>query len=200
MPKTYTDNERLYIKQRLREEAKQSLATMGVRKTTVDELVKRVNIPKGTFYLFYDSKELLFFDVFCAFHDEIQAKLITEIAGMKEDVNPEKLTKLIFGLYKMLEQSFMLKFMTDGEMEMLIRKLPPEVAEKHAQKDDLSIEQLVALVPNMKSANIRVFSAALRGIFLAMLHKHEIGNEFFDEALKIMIHGVVIQMFGGNGR
>ncbi|MHB8126555.1 MAG: hypothetical protein ACYDEJ_13120 [Desulfitobacteriaceae bacterium] len=30
--------------------------------------------------------------------------------------------------------------------------------------------------------------------------RHEIGDEIFDEALKIMIHGVVIQMFGGNGR
>ncbi|WP_286081321.1 TetR/AcrR family transcriptional regulator [Parablautia intestinalis] len=31
--------------------------------TTVDEIVKRVNIPKGTFYLFYKSKELLLFEV-----------------------------------------------------------------------------------------------------------------------------------------
>ncbi len=31
----------------------------GVKKTTVDELVKRVGIPKGTFYLFYPSKDCL---------------------------------------------------------------------------------------------------------------------------------------------
>lgn len=35
----------------------------GVKKTTVDELVKREGIPKGTFYLFYPSKEMLLYDV-----------------------------------------------------------------------------------------------------------------------------------------
>lgn len=62
MPKTFTDKEREYIKKRLMEEAQDCLRLYGIRKTTVDELVKRANIPKGTFYLFYDSKELLFYD------------------------------------------------------------------------------------------------------------------------------------------
>ncbi|MDY4210978.1 MAG: TetR/AcrR family transcriptional regulator [Treponema sp.] len=34
-----------------------------MKKTTVDELVKRTGIPKGTFYLFYPSKEILLFDI-----------------------------------------------------------------------------------------------------------------------------------------
>lgn len=64
MPKSYSEQEREYIKTRLKEEAAKCLAQYGVRRTTVDEIVKRVNIPKGTFYLFYKSKELLLFDVF----------------------------------------------------------------------------------------------------------------------------------------
>lgn len=74
MPKTFSDSERAYIRRRLMEEAKECLGLYGIRKTTVDELVKRVKIPKGTFYLFYESKELLFFDVFCTLHDEMQKK------------------------------------------------------------------------------------------------------------------------------
>lgn len=169
----------------------------GMRKTTVDELVRRVNIPKGTFYLFYDSKELLFFDVFLAFHDEVQARLLSEIKAMEGNVDASGLTEVIFGLCKLVEGSFMLRFMTDGELELLIRKLPPEVAAKHAELDDFSVEQLLCLVPDMKAERVRVFSAALRGIFLAMLYKNEIGEEVFDEALRVMIRGVVTQMFEG---
>lgn len=197
MPKTFSENEREYIKQRLKEEAKLCLTQFGVRKTTVDELVKRVKIPKGTFYLFYESKELLLFEVFLAFHDEIQAKLISDITALNGELDAQKFTELIWGLYKTVEESFMLQFMTNGEMELLIRKLPPEVAKIHTEKDDFSVEKLISLVPKMKNVNCKAFSAALRGIFLAMLHKHEIGEEVFDEALKIMIHGVVIQMFEG---
>ncbi len=197
MPKTFTENERSYIKQRLMEEAEHCLIRYGARKTTVDELVKRVNIPKGTFYLFYDSKERLFYDVFCRFHDQIHEKMLSETAYMKQDLSPARLTELIFKLYKTVEGSFLLKFMTEGDLEMMLRKLPPEAAEKHAEKDDFSIEQLISSVPGLKPDRIRVFSAALRGVFLSMLHRHEVGDEVFDDALKVMIHGVVIQMFGG---
>lgn len=63
MPRTFSEQERTYIQEQLRAEAKKCLATYGIRKTTVDELVRRVGIPKGTFYLFYESKERLLFEV-----------------------------------------------------------------------------------------------------------------------------------------
>lgn len=56
VPKSYSEQERAYIRERLKEEAADCLATYGVRRTTVDEIVRRVNIPKGTFYLFYQSE------------------------------------------------------------------------------------------------------------------------------------------------
>ncbi len=195
MPKSYSENERTYIKRRLMEEARLCLDRFGLRKTTVDELVKRVNIPKGTFYLFYESKELLFFDVLSEFQNEVQAKLFREISSQKDGINPSTLTRLLWELYKAVEKSFLLKFVTNGELELLIRKLPPRVAQEHAAVDDLHVEHLLSLVPNMKKDKLQVFSAALRGIFLSMLHKHEIGAEVFDDALKMMIHGVVLQMF-----
>lgn len=197
MPKTFTDNEREYIRKRLREEAKKCLASYGIRKTTIDELVKRVNIAKGTFYLFYESKELLFYDVICEFHDEIQEKLMKEIAEIQEDITPKQFTKLIFGLYKMVDESFMIRLLTGEEMEYLLRKLPPDIAKEHAIKDNLSIERLFAAVPQFQAADVKVTSGALRGIFLTMLYKHEIGEDVFDDALKMMIYGVVLQIFEG---
>ena len=59
MPKIYSEEEKKQIIQRLKEEANILMQEKGVKKTTVDELVKRVGIPKGTFYLFYPSKEML---------------------------------------------------------------------------------------------------------------------------------------------
>lgn len=197
MPKTFSNDEREYIRKRLLEEAKACLSLYGVKKTTVDELVKRVKIPKGTFYLFYESKELLFFDLFCAMHDEYQEKLVAEISVLRNGVDSEQLTDIIFGLYKSLDGSFMLKLITSGEMELLFRKLPPAISKQHAEKDDFRVEELVSLVPNMKADHIRIYSAALRGIFVSLLHKQEVGDDVFDEALRVMIRGVVTQMYEG---
>ena len=58
--KAFDDNERKLIKDKLKEGALLFIQQQGVRKTSVDELVKYANISKGAFYLFYTSKELLF--------------------------------------------------------------------------------------------------------------------------------------------
>ena len=70
MPKVYSEEEKQDIIRRLKEEANNLMLERGVKKTTVDELVKRVGIPKGTFYLFYQSKEMLLFDCSQDFHHE----------------------------------------------------------------------------------------------------------------------------------
>lgn len=195
MPKSFSDNERTIIRKRLLDEAEICLSTYGIRKTTVDELVRRVNIPKGTFYLFYESKELLFLDVFNRFHDEMHERYLAEIDKMDNAVTPQQLTDFIFRIYKETKESFLLKFMASGELELLIRKLPAELAQAQVEKDDFSIEKLLHLIPNIKNENRKVISTALRAIFMTMLHEQEIGAEVFDDALKLLIRGVVNQMF-----
>ncbi len=198
MPKALSEIERTYIKNRLLKEARESMLRHGIKKTTVDDLVKRVGIPKGTFYLFYESKELLLFDVFCALHDEYQEKIMDEIKQIQGEINADNLTDLIFNMYKLMDQSDIAQLMAGGEIEMLFRKLPPEISKQHAEEDKFRVEELVSMVPNMDSDRIEVFSAALRGVFLAILNKREVGEAVFDDALRVMIRGVVIQMFKGD--
>lgn len=102
MPKSYSDQEREYITKRLKEEAAACMAQYGIRRTTVDEIVNRVNIPKGTFYLFYKSKELLLFEVIQEQHETVNRELFKAISEIAHtDFSAEKLTDLIFDFYKM---------------------------------------------------------------------------------------------------
>ncbi len=197
MPKALSEKERAYVKQRLMEEAEDCLAKYGVRKTTVDELVKRVHIPKGTFYLFYESKEQLFYDVLLKFHEDIQHELMEKLSSLLKSITPDALTDAIFSMYQRVESSFLYPLMMSGEIELFMQKLSPEIVEAHAHTDDLQVEQLIRLVPNMQAEHVAHFSAALRAVFLSMLHKREIGEQAFGEALYILIRGVVKQMFEG---
>jgi AcrR family transcriptional regulator len=199
MPKALTDNERTFIKKRLMEEARSCIVQFGVRKTTVDELVKRVNIPKGTFYLFYKSKELLFFDVFCELHDVLKAELLNQIKAMNGNITPDTVTEMLFKLCKQVDDTFLYTFIASGDLELLVRKLPAEVAKAHTLKDDFSMENLLSMLPGVKAGdNIRTFSAVLRAVFCTMLHKREIGEDVFDDAIRIMLRGVVRQLFEGD--
>ena len=48
----------------LLKETRHCAVTLGMKKTSVDQLTKAVGIAKGSFYKFYESKEMLFFAVF----------------------------------------------------------------------------------------------------------------------------------------
>lgn len=195
MPKSYTEQEREYIRKRLKEEAAKCLARYGVRRTTVDEIVKRVNIPKGTFYLFYKSKELLLFEVIEEQQEQINRELYQTISGIAgTEFSAKRLTDAIFEFYKAAEKMPILKLIDVGEVELLVRKLPREIVEGHFQDDTDMIEKMLALFPVKKDVNLKVVSAAFHAIYFATLHKEEIGEESYEEALYSLIYGIVIQM------
>lgn len=196
MPKCFSDQEREYIRNRLKEEAAACMAQYGIRRTTVDEIVKRVNIPKGTFYLFYKSKELLLFDVILEQHELINQKLYQAVSEIAEDdFSPEKLTEVIFNFFKMTEELPILKLLNSDEVELLARKLPKEIVDQHFGNDTTMIEQVFAMLPVKKDVNPKVISSAFHGIYFATLHKTEIREEQYDQALRTLIYGVVIQTF-----
>lgn len=195
MPKCYSDQEREYIKKRLKEEAAACMGQFGIRRTTVDELVKRVNIPKGTFYLFYRSKELLLFDVIQEQHELVNQKMYQAISEISaQSFSAEKLTDMIFEFYKMTEEMPIFRLMDSEEIELLVRKLPREVVEAHLQDDTDTIQKMFALLPVKKEADVKVMSAAFHAIYYATLHKKEIGEEEYDQALRMLIYGVVTQI------
>ena len=194
MPKSYSDAEKEYIVKRLKEEAAKCLAQYGVRRTTVDELVKRVCIPKGTFYLFYKSKELLLFEVIQEQHDAINNDLAKALSGISaKDLNADVLTDLIFGFFKKTDDMPILKLLDTGEVELLVRKLPREVVEAHYKDDTDTIETMISMFPLKKKVDVKTISAAFHAIYFATLHKEEIGADSYDQALRMLIYGLVKQ-------
>lgn len=195
LPKAYSDQEKEYIRKRLKEEAAKCLAQYGIKRTTVDEIVHRVKIPKGTFYLFYQSKEMLLFEVILEQHDLIEEKLWKEISTIApQDFNAEKLTDIIVGFYQMAGEMPILKLLNSGEIELLARKLPPEVLEEHLGHDNAMVDRLFASFPIKNNVDTRALSAAFRAIYFSTLHKEEIGEEHYEEGLRLMVVGLINQL------
>ncbi len=194
MPKAFSVQEREAIREQLKMEARQCLQTLGMKKTTVDELVKRIHIPKGTFYLFYASKELLFFDVLMDFHNAIQAELIA-VLHQQQAFDTKGLVSVLYSLFKRVDGSFLATMIQNRDIELLMRKLPPHIVQDHMQADDLSMERFLSLLPvSIEEHKIQVFSAALRAVFLSMLYKDQVGQGVFDEALQLLLTGIVSQL------
>ncbi len=195
MPIALTNNERIIIKKRLQEAAESSLIKYGAKKTTVDSLVKSANIPKGTFYLFYPSKAMLLYEVFQIKHDELQESFVKRVFEIKDNLSPSKVTNLVFDVYKKLESSFLMSFMTGGDLELVLSKLPIDVIKKHIEGDEISMDKILSLIPNVNKEMNDLYSASLRLVMSSVIHKKEIGIEYYDEALMLSIRGIINQMF-----
>ena len=194
MPKTFSESERAYITERLKTEAKKCLATYGIRKTTIDELVKRVGIPKGTFYLFYESKERLLFEVIMEFDAEAQNQMLQEVSALPNGPDVETFTDIILRFYRRLDESFLPRLMQNGELEYFMKTVPPELSRQHAERDREAMTRMFAAFPKMQEQRVAEFSAAFRGVFLSLLFKDEIGAEIYEDALRILVRGVALQM------
>ncbi|MDD6771477.1 MAG: TetR/AcrR family transcriptional regulator [Inconstantimicrobium porci] len=195
MPRAYNDKEREIIVNDLRKAALDCLKQYGVRKTTVDELVKRANIPKGTFYLFYQSKEMLLYDAINVLHDDIQSQLMAELEKtVTDEFGVDDLTDIIYYYFKITDESNIISILEHGDLELILRKIPVKEVTKHFEKDKISLDKLVELIPAIRNKDLSVYECALRSIFLSMLHKREVGEEHFDECIRLLIRGIVIQI------
>ena len=67
----FTNYETEQLHKALLKETRHCAVTLGMKKTSVDQLTKAVGIAKGSFYKFYESKEMAFFAVLKSIHSEL---------------------------------------------------------------------------------------------------------------------------------
>lgn len=63
MSVAFSNQEREEILRSLKQTALRYAGTLGMRRTSVEQLAQAAHISKGAFYKFYASKELLYFEL-----------------------------------------------------------------------------------------------------------------------------------------
>lgn len=204
MPKIYSETERTDIKDSLKREANILMIKRGIKKTTVDELVKRAGIPKGTFYLFYPSKEMLLFECIQDFHNEAD-KIISD--GMEQIIRKYKsrtkgkrfsnecldeITDVLMEAINITRGSC-LKIMLDPEsMNLLISKLPEDVLKKHGNDSKENI--LLEFFGIKDKEKIQAISGSFTLILLGLIYSPVLGDELAEKSTRLLVRGLVDQM------
>lgn len=193
MARAFSEEEKTKIKESLLNAAQDLISRQGVQKTTVDEIVDECHIAKGSFYAFYKTKELLFWDVILRWHSELEDMMFSRMQKITQ-ITEENLSEFIYDAYMLCFDCGLGYVITNGDIDYLIRKLPSEVVDAHIANEDDRLIKLLMQLPQFESLDADLFSAAFRGLFLMLPYKKEIGPRF-EEVFKLCIRGVVIQMF-----
>lgn len=193
MPRAFTEADRNRIDARLREEAAERFMSTGCRKTTVDELAAGAGISKGAFYLFYASKEALFYRVIMDYHFTVRESLLARIDAV-DNPGPEDLANAFTEIFRAVGASFLPTALRNGELDYLTDRLDPETLAGHYDDDSGFFAAVLARIPGYAVSDIPFWAAAFRGLFALLLHRHDIGDAFYDRVIATLVRQTVLAM------
>lgn len=198
MPKRFSDQERSYIVNNLKQAAAESVARQGIQHTTIDDLVRAAGIPKGTFYLMYPSKEQLILEVILEEQGRMGEYLNRKIdaVDLRGDV-PAQVTDAMVDFFLTAYDKCAVRVLCTSEISLLHRKLPGEDVEKMLDNVSAIMRAAFSRLPLKNPEDLDWYINALQALFYGFYHNED--NPFLrmqseEDFLRVAIGGIVIQM------
>jgi Transcriptional regulator len=194
MPKTYNEIERNHIRQTLRAAGAKALYLFGVKRTTVDYLVEEAHLAKGSFYLFYKSKEELFYDIYCNFFRETEQRYLENLQELDENKIVTSLTSIFSEIICDFYKKGIYRFFEEENHTLVMRKIPDEEKELNERRIEGMVGKILAYFYIEDKKDIARFTSALSLLFLTLPAAEKVPN--IKEALELLIRGLVLQLVG----
>lgn len=191
MPIAFTAEERAVLTEKLLQSARCFVQEQSARKITVEQLTASVGISKGAFYLFYPSKEHLFYALLRQMHAELYGPAM-QLLAQPQGSPAQQLTRAILAGCQALDASGLCRFWEQDAPEIL-RAIPAE--ERKAQQEQEAavfhrflVQNGAADVPEALAMN------ALRSLVMTVPMRKKLGADY-PQILLWMAQGVCAQIF-----
>ena len=184
----FTDEQNEQIRNDLIREAQRCGITIGMRKTSVEQLTEAVGISK-----FFDSKELLFFAVLEDIHTECFAAAQKSLQENAPLFPADRAAAAILAACRWLSRTKAFVFI-ENDADFLLHRLPEEVKTAHYHDDETHIRQLLEKYDLVPNCGISLAAAMVRGLILTVSHKEQIG-ELYPQVLETLVYGACRELF-----
>jgi AcrR family transcriptional regulator len=125
MPRAFTGTEKEEIRAKLLETGLACFTRYGLKKTTIEDLVKPVKISKAAFYHFFDSKEALYAELLLERFPAMQRRIVERSLRATDDVH-EAIERFQLELVKEMEADELIQpiIVNPAELEQMIHGVP----------------------------------------------------------------------------
>ena len=189
----FTEDQNETIRRDLIREARRCGVTIGMKKTSVEQLTRAVGIAKGSFYKFYESKEMLFFAVLENVHSELYGvadHALSEANGLPPS---ERAAKAVLAVCRRLSDTGDMVFI-EHDAKLLLQRLPDGIKNVHYHDDETHIRQLLEKYDLVPKRGASLAAATVRGLILTVSHKEQIG-ELYLQVLETLVYGACRELF-----
>lgn len=194
MPKKYSVQERENIRKDLLLHASRSLFHKGVQDISVDELVKKAGIPKGTFYLFYKTKEELFIDLLVSFRLDVQEEMLSMLQELDENHIVTSLTTVFSHLAEEIYSKGIYRLLDEQQLQIISRKSDEDIFKRESGALLDFFKELFGYFAIDDSSDIAAFFSAFMMIVFSMESAQRIKNPL--SAWRLLLRGLMLQLVG----
>ena len=189
----FTERQNESIRSDLIREARRCGVTIGMRKTSVEQLTEAVGISKGSFYKFFASKELLFFAVLEDIHMECFAAARKSLLENARLAAADRAAAAILAACRWLSETQAFVFI-ENDAEFLLHRLPEEVKTAHYHDDETHIRALLEESGLQPRGGMALAAATVRGLILTVSHQEQIGA-LYPQVLETLVRGACRELF-----
>lgn len=181
----FTEQERQGIERKLRDTGRALFASHGWKKTGVDDLCRAAGIARGSFYLFYASKDAFFLSLLAEAEVAVKEDLVAVLSNPDLD-GAMTLRLLLEQTLTVIERHPLLRFAfaDPDEPAPWLRSLEGAPLEVLTDGDDETAGQILGL---LEAKGLRlavepgVLAGVLRALVLLPLSRKTIGEAVFDK-------------------
>jgi AcrR family transcriptional regulator len=207
MPRAFNVDERDRIEARLLETGRRLFERQGLRKTNIAELAAAAGIGKGSFYLFYPSKEALFMAISDRFESQLKSSFTLELDALrKTGADARTLLRRYFALhFEAFERHPFLALLADrSEIEPQLRSVGPERFAVERERDASFFAELIeswqreGLVD--PEIDPRAASALSRAVLALIQGRELIGEEDWPGMVELTIDAFALRLASTRSR
>jgi len=176
----FNEHEKEVIGKKLLESAQKYASTIGMRKTSLDQITADAGISKPMFYKFYETKEHLFLKVIEDWHHELIQTSLSIIRERTELPMKERLVQCIMNTIRYMDKRSMTQLLAE-DVPYINRKIPDAVQAHYVDHESI-------LQPVIRAAGVRfkvdfeLVSALIHTLIWTAASKEEIGPRYYDAA------------------
>lgn len=196
MPK-FTEAEKERIRLEMMRTAHQCFIAKGLKNTSIEDITSSVSIAKSSFYIFFESKEMLYLELLAFEGEEIERRVWPKVEQEKDICGAIK--AYLHAMASELETNVLTQRLITNleEYKVVVRKVNPEYS---ATKTLRSIVPLMEFIKNNKASkkliheDIEVIAGVIRAALAIIIHKKDVGEKIYPKVQEILFNAVANEL------
>lgn len=194
MPKVYSDEKRLEIREQLMKTGVELIRQYGMKRMSIEELTRKVGIAQGTFYNFFKSKEVFVCEIALAYQQGIDDQ-VEEIARVKGGLD----RKDVESFYRMTfleDENSIFRFLSREDIQTIVTRLPSGYSDKISDGRASMIRMSKKIKGGKEAYDFDLIFNWIQILNLAVENKDLLAAAAFERTINRIIDNLMDEIFG----